>query len=232
VISGEKPLTFPFEGGPFMVSGSWARYAPLSGLLFVALLVVSIVITGFDSVDSNDSVVKVVKFWHDNDSEQMAGAIIGAVATIPFLWFLGSLRSTFREAEGGTGRLTSIAYAGGIVLAGFALADGALQFAVAESVGDIPPVATQTLSALYNNFFFGFPAGIGTLLLASSLVIVRFGALPAWMGWFAFVLGIISITPLGFFAFLAVLLWIAIASWMLFTQQRPATPGQTALPTT
>ena len=53
-----------------MVSGSWARYAPLSGLLFVALLVVSIIVSGFDSVDSNDSVVKVVEFWKDNDTEQ------------------------------------------------------------------------------------------------------------------------------------------------------------------
>jgi hypothetical protein len=215
-----------------MVSGSWARYAPLSGLLFVALIVVSIVITGFDSVDSNDSVVKVVKFWHDNDSEQMAGAIIGAVATLPFLWFLGSLRSAFREAEGGTGRLSSIAWAGGLILAGFALVDSSLQFATAESVGDVPPVATQTLNALYNNFFFGFPAGVGALLLASSLVILRTRVLPAWVGWFAFVLGIISISPLGFFAFLVVLLWIAIVSWMLYAQQGPATPGQTTLPTT
>ena len=144
-----------------MVSGSWARYAPLSGLLFVALLVASMIVSGFDSVDSNDSVVKVVKFWTDNDTEQSAAALIGAVATVPFLWFLGSLRSAFREAEGGTGRLSSIVFAGGIVLAGFALADGALQFAIAESVGDIPPAGTQTLSALYNNFFFGFPAGMG-----------------------------------------------------------------------
>jgi hypothetical protein len=216
-----------------VVSGSWARYAPLSGLLFVVLVVISIIIGGFDSVDSNDSVVKVVKFWHDNDSEQSASAIIGAVATIPFLWFLGSLRSAFSEAEGGTGRLSSIAYAGGIILAGFALIDGALQFATAESVGDVPPVATQTLSALYNNFFFGFPVGIGTLLLASSLVILRFRAMPAWMGWFAFILGIVSITPIGFFAFFVVFLWIAIASWLLFAQQGPAAPAQQpALPTT
>jgi hypothetical protein len=215
-----------------MLSGSWARYAPLSGLLFVALLVVAIVITGFDSVDSNDSVVKVVKFWHDNDSEQITGAILSAVATLPFLWFLGSLRSAFRVAEGGTGRLSSIVFAGGLIVAGFALVDASLQFATAESVGDVPPVATQTLSALYNNFFFGFPAGVGTLLLASSLVILRTRVLPVWLGWFAFVLGIISISPLGFFAFFAVFLWIAIVSVMLYTKQGPATPGQTALPTT
>ena len=215
-----------------MVSGSWARYAPLSGLVAVALLVASIVVTGFDTVDSNDSVAKVVKFWLDNDSEQIAGAILGAFSTVFLLWFLGSLRSTLRAAEGGTGRLSSIAYGGGVVLVGFALANAALQFAVAESVGDVPPVATQTMSALYNDFWFGFPVGIGTLLLASSLVILRTRCMPVWLGWVALVLGIISLTPAGFFAFLAVIAWIAVVSIVLFQQESaagvPPAPATTA----
>ena len=215
-----------------MVSGSWARYAPLSGLLAVAILVASVIVTGFDSVDSNDSVVKVVDFWKDNDSKQSAGAILGAISMVPLLWFLGSLRSAFRTAEGETGRLSAIAFAGGIVLVGFGLVDSALQFAIAESVGDIPPVATQTLSALYNNFFFGFPVGTGTLLLASALVILRTRVLPAWIGWVALLLGIVSLTPAGFFAFPVVLAWIAVVSVVLFQRQAPATPRQTALPTT
>lgn len=215
-----------------MISGSWARYAPLSGLLFVALIVASIVVTGFDSVDSDDSVQKIVDFWKDNDSQQITGAILGAVAGVPFLWFLGSLRSAFQEAEGGTGRLSSIAYAGGIVLLGFALVDGAIQFAVAESAGDVPPGVTHTLSVLYGDFFFGFPVGIGTLLLASSLVILRTKVLPAWLGWVSFVLGVLTLTPAGFFVFLVVLVWIAIVSVMLYQRQAPAAPAQTALPTT
>jgi hypothetical protein len=204
-----------------MLSGSWARYAPLSGLVAVAILVASIIVTGFDSVDSNDSTVKVIKFWHDNDGQQIAGAFLGALAAVPLLWFFGSLRSTFRTAEGGTGRLSSIAYAGGIVLVGFAVVDASIQFAVAESVGDVPPAVTQTLSVLYNDFFLGFPVGIGTFLLASSLVILRTGVLPAWLGWVALVLGIVSLTPVGFFAFLVVLAWIAVVSVMLFRQQSP-----------
>ena len=202
-----------------MLSGSWARYAPLSGLVAVALLVVAIVVTGFDSVDSNDSTQKVVDFWTDNDGEQVAGAFIGALATVPFLWFLGSLRSALRTAEGGTGRLSAIAYAGGIVLATTAAVDASIQFAVAESVGDVPPGVTQTLSVLYSDFFLGFPVGVGTLLLAAGLAILRTKVLPVWLGWVAFVLGIVSLTPVGFFAFFVVLAWIAVVSVMLFRQQ-------------
>jgi hypothetical protein len=215
-----------------MVSGSWARYAPLSGVLAVAIVVVSVIITGFDSVDSNDSVVKIVKFWHDNDSEQMTGAILGAISMIPLLWFLGSLRSAFRAAEGETGRLSSIAFGAGIVLVGFILVSSALQFAVAESVGDVPPVATQTLSVLYSDCFFGFPVGFGTLLLASSLVILRTGVLPVWLGWASLVLAIVFVTPAGEFLFPLVLLWILVVSVMLYQKQSPAAPAQAALPTT
>jgi hypothetical protein len=210
-----------------MLSGSWARYAPLAGLLAVGLLVVSIIVTGFDSVDSNDSTLKVVKFWHDNDSEQIAGAILGAVSLVPLLWFLGSLRSALRVAEGGTGRLSAIAYAGGIVLASFAAVDSSLQFAVAESVGDVPPAVTQTLSVLYSDFFFGFPVGLATLLLASSLVILRTRVMPVWLGWVALLLGIVSLTPVGFFAFFVVLVWIAVVSVVLF-QQETGRPQATA----
>ncbi len=212
-----------------MVSGSWARYAPLSGLLFVALVVVSIIVAGFDDVASDDSTQTVVEFWADNDDQQIAGAFIGALSIVPFLWFLGSLRSALRTGEGGTGRLSAIAYAGGIVLAATAGVDASLQFAVADSVGDVPAGVTQTLSVLYSSFFLGFPIGVGTLMLASSLVILRTKVLPAWLGWVAFVLGIVSLTPIGFFAFVLVLAWIAVVSVMLF-QQQPAASPSTATP--
>jgi hypothetical protein len=214
-----------------MLSGSWARYAPLSGLLAVALLVASIIVTGFDSVDTDDTTREVIEFWRDNDGEQVAGAFLSALSLVPFLWFLGSLRSALRAGEGGTGRLSAIAYAGGIVLAAVAAVDASIQFATAESVGDVPPLVTQSLSTLYNDFFLGFPVGVGTFMLASSLVILRTGVLPIWLGWVAFALGIVSITPIGFFAFFLVLAWIAIVSVVLFQQQpRPTAPATAAVP--
>jgi hypothetical protein len=206
-----------------MLSGSWARYAPLSGLLFVALGVVSIIVSGFDSVATDDTTQEVLDFWSDNDGQQIASAILTALSMVPFLWFLGVLRSTLRLAEGGTGRLSATAYAGGIVLVGFALANSALQFAVADSVGDVPAEVTQALSVLYSDFFLGFPIGFGTLMLATALVLLRTRVLPTWLGWFALVLGILAFFgPVGFFAFLVFLIWVAIASVVLYQRGEPA----------
>jgi hypothetical protein len=210
----------------FMVSGSWARYAPLAGLVFVVLVIVSIIVGGFDSVDTNDSTAKVVDFWKDNDSQQAISALIGALALVPFLWFLGVLRSVLRVAEGGAGRLSATAFAGGIVLVAFAAANNAIQFAAAESVGDVPPLVTQTLSTLYNDFFVGFPVGVGTLFLATALVILRTRVLAAWLGWTALIIGIASFAgPAGFGAFIVSLVWTAIVSVVLYQQQPPTVPA-------
>jgi hypothetical protein len=211
-----------------MLSGSWERYAPLSGLLFVALVVVSIIVTGGDSVDSDDSTQKVVEFWTSNDSEQIAGALLGALALVPFLWFLGSLRKVLRTAEGGTGRLSAVAFAGGIVLAAGAAADASIQFAAADSADKVPPGVTQALSVLYSDFFLVFPVGVAPLMLATALVILRTRVLPVWLGWVALVVGIVAVTPAGFFAFLVVLVWVAVVSVLLF--QREPRPTPTAVP--
>jgi hypothetical protein len=44
----------------------------------------------------------------------------------------------------------------------------------------------------------------------------------------AFVLGIVSLTPIGFFAFLVVLAWIAVTSVVLFRQQPGPAPTAVA----
>src|SRR4029453_5807951 len=97
------------------------------------------------------------------------------------LWFLGSLRSTLRVAQGATGGVPALPFAGGIVLGAGATADPPPQFVVADSAGDVAPTVTQALSVLYSDFFFVFPVGISVWLVASALVVLRFGALPAWL---------------------------------------------------
>ena len=51
---------------------------------------------------------------------------------------------------------------------------------------------------------------------------VRTGIFPAWMGWLAIVLGVLSVTPAGFFAILLMLAWIIAVSLMLYMRTTPA----------
>ena len=62
----------------------------------------------------------------------------------------------------------------------------------AETIGDVAPQVTQTFSALQSDFFFPLAIGFSVFLLASGLAMLRTGLFPAWMGWAAVVLGVLS----------------------------------------
>jgi hypothetical protein len=109
-----------------------------------------------------------------------------------------------------------------------------MQFALADAADDLPPIAIQTLSALSSDFFFPFVIGGAIWLFATALVILRHGLLHPAFGWLAVVIAVVSISPIGFFGFIASILWILAVSIALYRKSSappsaPATsPGSPA----
>jgi hypothetical protein len=90
-------------------------------------------------------------------------------------------------------------------------------------------VAAQALEAFWDNDFLPIALGTTVMLLATGISVVTHGALPKWLGWIAIVLGVISVTPIGFVAFLGSAIWVLIVSVMLSMRARtPQTPAQGA----
>jgi hypothetical protein len=193
----------------------WPAWAPLLGIAFVILVVISFAVSG-ETPDVNDSPQKVLDFYNDNDSSQQFAAALLAWGTVLFLFFLGVLRTTLHAAEGGAARLSSVAFAGGIVLAVGMLSFAGFTFALGDAADHLTPQAAQALNALNSDFFFPLAAGLGTLMIATGVCSVRTGALPAWLGWIAILIGIAAITPAGFFGFLAFGLWTIAASIVMW----------------
>jgi hypothetical protein len=210
------------------------RFAPLTGVVFVALIVLAIVIGG-ETPDNDDSQEAIVEFWRDNDDAQIWSNVIGAWATVFFLWFAASLRSALRRGEEGPARLSTLSFGGAVVAAVGLLSALSLNFAVADSVGDVPASVTQTLTVLSNGFFFPIAAGYAVFFLAVGVLSVRTRMLPVWLGWLTVLLGIVCLTPVGFFALLLGLVWIVLVSVLLYrretgpverrTRVDPAPPG-------
>ncbi len=200
------------------------RYAPLTGLLFV-VLVIAAVIVGGESPGANDRIGDVIKYWRDNDDKAIAASIIAAYSAVALLWFAGVWRATLAAAEGVPARLANTAFAGAIVaVVGWSMLI-AFNFMAAETVGDVTPQVTQTFSALQADFFFPLAIGVAVFLLASGLAMVRGAMLPAWPGWVALVLGLLAVSPGGFFAILGMLAWVAAISIMLFMRgESPTMP--------
>jgi hypothetical protein len=193
---------------------TWERLAPLSGLIFVAIII-GVFAIGGSTPDGDASAQKATTFYVKHHDKQAVLAFILATA-LPFIVFFASgLRNDLRRA-GGTGQLANAAFGGGVLVAvgvgilatvHLALASAG---AHARTIGAIP-----ALNVLDGNDFLPAIAGLLTLMFASGLAVVRHGALPKWLGWAAIVLAIVMLTPAAFPAMLLSLLWIAIASIML-----------------
>ena len=200
------------------------RFAPLTGVLFLVLAIASFVCGG-EPPDTDDSAAEHVKFYKDNDTEQIVSALLATYAGVFLVWFAASVREAVARVESGAGRLAAISYGGAVIAAGGLFVNNAIQFAAAESAGDVSPGVTETLSVFYSDFFFPMAAGLGLFLVAAGIAAVRHGAFDKRLGWLAVVIGVVCVTPAGFFGFLASLVWIAIAGVVLYRQTDPVGSG-------
>jgi hypothetical protein len=85
--------------------------------------------------------------------------------------------------------------------------------------------AVYTLSQLHSYDWLAWNAAFAAVLLATGLGARRNGMLPTPLAWATIVIGASLLTPLGFFGFLLVPLWLIVVGLLL---NRPAsqTPGK------
>jgi hypothetical protein len=203
---------------------TWERLAPLTGLVFVAIVVAVFAIGGSTPGD-HDSAQKVQDFYGQHHDKHMTLAFIMAIS-IPFLlFFVSILRYELRRA-GGTGQLANAAFAGGVLAsAGFGIL-AFVHLALADAGDSVKTIGTtQALNVLDNNDFLPMAAGMGVLVLAAGLSTVRHGGLPKWLGWVGVVIGVATFTPAGFFAFLLSGIWVLIVSILLTMGRQSTAPA-------
>ena len=83
-------------------------------------------------------------------------------------------------------------------------------------MNDVPAEVTQTLSVLSEDFFFPFLAGHRAVHVRHGICVLRHGGLPRWLAWAAIVIGVVTVTPIGFVGFLGAFIWTLVASIVLY----------------
>jgi hypothetical protein len=199
--------------------------APLTGVLFVALVLVAFFALGGNTPDGKDSAHKVVSFYSDNHNKETAAAIVLALAGVPLLYFSALIRDKGRAAVQGRSALPGFAFAGGVVAAAGFMTAATLHFALADYADNIQPAAAQAINAIDNDFFAPFAFGLLTLVLATSLMTVRSGLLPKWLGWVGIVLFVIAFTPAGFIAFGLGGIWVIVVSILFYVRGEGTAAG-------
>jgi hypothetical protein len=162
-----------------MEKGRHARYGATTGILAVILILVGFSIFGTDIPDADGSAQQWQNFFVDHQDRIQTGLTLAGVGLFFFVWFLGSLRDAIAGAEGGGGRLASIAHGGGLVAAGALVAGLTGYLAAAFHPQGADPSVTRALSDFGTLVAAPAAAGFTALFAAASVAGYRHGALPA-----------------------------------------------------
>jgi hypothetical protein len=223
-VRRSAPAERASKGGDVKPSGL-ERLAPLAGVLFFILgLWAFLVILDEPSIDQPASTV--VSYWSEYRAREIAASIGGVFTGLVLVWFAATLRAYLARFEGAGGGLAPLAFAGGI-MAGIGIVTGsAIEFTAAETAGRVPPVATLTLSALNEDFFFPIAAGLALLWIVTGVAALRTSALPRWAGWVSVVIGVVLLTPVGFVGAIASIVWVPVTAMLIYRlRESPPAPS-------
>jgi hypothetical protein len=203
------------------------RLAPLTGIPFAILLIVTFNLA--DSPGLHSTGTHVIQYYNDHKNRNIIGDLCGALGVVFFLFFITSLRSYFKDKGGGADGLSMAALVGGIFIGVGGAIFTSLDIALIDARHDISPQAVQALNVLNNDLFFPFEIGLVVFSLSIGLAIIASGALPKWLGWVMVVIGVVALSPVGFFGFFAVLIWSLIVSIAIYRRTGPtaAAPATT-----
>lgn len=198
-----------------------SRYAPLTGVLFVALLVVGFVID--PNTDFMPGEQDVVAHFAAHPLRIMIASYVGLLAAAALLWFSGSVRAALGRQDDDGGRLGVLAFGGGVLASALLALGNVTTMAAAERVrinGVIDPGAAASLFdvsgiALGN----GVPIGLGVLVAASAVVALRSPGSSRPRAITGLVIAAALLSPFGWVALVGGIAWIAVMS---VSMMRPA----------
>lgn len=225
-----------------MNSVSWKQVSGWSGIIFVVILVVILIIGGSAPVLS-DSATEVREFFDDNEAS-VAFTTWGAglAFVLFFLLFASGLRSLLGPADANSeGVWSRLSFAGAVATAAVGGAGSAFWAVLGQE--DVRAAASdetiKTLAAFDTVIFTAIlPLGLAVFLLGASVVILQSEIMAKWIGWLGLVLAALFVVGTlwpftgddeGFFAILifvgltGVLIWtLGAAISMIRSESQPA----------
>ena len=205
-----------------MDDSRWERYGALGGIVFVVLVIVTIIAGG--NAMASDTPAKILKYYRDNQDGLKVSAFVGVLATVPIIWWAGSLWTRLYRTGDRFHRLGIIAVLGLVIGGAGNLAMTGTNAAVAIDLGAINAPSAKFYFILATTLGAGGLVGLAVLVIAVSAAAFRFGSFPRWVAWLgvvdalAFLVAAASTATtsdtIGAFGFVAFILW---AIWIVAT---------------
>lgn len=195
-----------------------AKVAPLSGVLFGVLLIASFLVDA--NTDFMPPASEVVTYLEDGPVAVMASAYLRLLAAAAMIWFSGSLYQSIRHTDDDNGRLSLLAFGGGVTGAALIAVGAVAIIAAAERVWVVEAIDPGAAAALFDIAGIaignGAPLGLGVMIGAAGIAGLRTPGQPRWIGWSSVIFGLGLISPYGWIVFAVVAVWVPAAGVRIY----------------
>ena len=189
------------------------RFQPLAGVLSGLFLFAGLALTWGDP-SSETALDETYSYWADNRGQhQISGLLLAPLIAFLLVFFGAGLKRHLRDdRDAGHG---SVAFGGALLAAATFALVGMLEGAATNAAHEGERGATYTLSQLHSYDWLAWNASFAAVLLATGLGALRNGVLPAPLAWASVAIGASLLTPLGFFGFFLLPLWLIVVGLIL-----------------
>jgi hypothetical protein len=207
-----------------VVSDRFDRFLPLAGVLAGLLFFVGLVLLWNDP-SSETGPAETFAYWQDDRGQHQIVALLVAPLIAFFLVFFGAgLRR--RLAQGDDAGHGSVAFGGALLGAAGFLIVAMLEAGMTNAAHEGERQTVYTLNQFHSYDWLAWNPAFAAVLLATGLGARRNGMLPTLIAWATIVIGASLLTPLGFFGFILVPVWLIVVGMWLFLR-RTASPEPT-----
>jgi hypothetical protein len=202
-----------------VVSDRFDRFLPLAGVLAGLLFFVGLVLLR-DDPPSESAVAETFAYWQDNRGQhQIIALLLTPLMAFLLVFFGAGLRRRLeRGADSGHG---TVALGGALLAAATFGLVGMLEAAMTNAAHEGNRQAVYTLNQLHSYDWLGWNAAFAAVLLSTGLGARRNRMLPAPLAWVTIIIGASLLTPLGFFGFILLPVWlIVVGLWLSRGQEK------------
>jgi hypothetical protein len=213
-------------------------WSNLGGVAFAVLAVVGAIFL-YDGPQASSSAKMTA--WYSSSSNRAhvnIGWALTGLSLLCLIWFVAAVRERVVAAEqadaSGGSFLSTLITIGGTVF----VAAGVCQIGIASGIKTMSDDTYhhQVYSGLIHAagdasyvILAGSGIAMASMIFAIALAAFSFGLLPRWAGWFGVVAGVAAIFSLFFFTMLVWLLFLAVASLLLYVRMPSAARAGDAL---
>jgi len=199
-----------------------SKVAPLSGVVFAVLLVGSALIA--NNYDFMPPAEEVAAFYSGDSVRIMTSAYVGLLSAFALLWFSGSVYSSLRRIDDDNGRLSLLAFGGGVFASAMVALGFLTMMAGAERAGIVEVIDPGAAAVLFDlsGLVVGTGAafGLAALIGAWAVVNLRTEGRMKPIGWAGGLIALGLISPFSWIVIGLALIWIPAAGVWIYHRDK------------